>query len=189
MSTSDSLRNNSAPSSRVFREENPRPTSNLGEVRYHAPRKPLFPPWLLPWLPAIVWSVLIFFASTDTFSASHTRMVIEPVLRWFLPYLSDDQLDHIHFLIRKCAHFSEYFVFYLLLYRGIRAGRKGWHWSWAFAAWFIAAAYSALDEIHQSFVASRTASAWDSLLDSTGALVALFVLFFFYRLFRRAASV
>ena len=54
------------------------------------------------------------------------------------------------------------------------------------AAWFNAAAYSALDEIHQSFVASRTASALDSLLDSTGALVALVVLFLFYRLFLRS---
>ncbi|HKE09875.1 MAG TPA: VanZ family protein, partial [Candidatus Acidoferrum sp.] len=65
---------------------------------------------------------------------------------------------------------------------------NGWHWSWAFGAWFIAAVYSCLDEIHQSFVASRTASAWDSLLDSTGALMALFVLFAFYRLFRRASQ-
>jgi len=36
-------------------------------------------------------------------------------------------------------------------------------------ALFCAAGYSALDEIHQAFVASRTASPYDSLLDSIGA--------------------
>ena len=164
---------------------NPRPAPNLDEVRHRVPPKSLIPAWLNAWWPAILWSGMIFFASTDTFSSEHTGHIIEPLLRWLLPHASDDLIDTIHFFIRKCAHFGEYFVFYLLLYRGIRGGRKGWHWSWAFYAWFIAAAYSALDEIHQSFVASRTASAWDSLLDSTGAFAALLILFLFYFLFRR----
>ena len=171
------------PASEPWR--NPRPAPNLDEVRCRVPPKSFLPPWLLAWLPAILWSALIFVLSTDTFSAAHTGPVLELILRWLIPSVSDDTVDAIHFLIRKSAHFTEYFIFYLLLYRGIRAGREGWHWSWAFASWFIAAVYSCLDEIHQSFVASRTASPWDSLLDSTGALVALLVLFAFYQLFRR----
>jgi VanZ family protein len=173
------------PTSEPWR--NPRPAPNLDEVRYRVPPKSFFPHWLRAWLPAIVWSVLIFFLSTDTFSALHTGSVIEPILRWLLPSLSPDAIDHLHFLIRKCAHFTEYFIFFILLYRGIRAGRTDWRWTWASAAWFIAAAYSCLDEIHQSFVASRTASPWDSLLDSTGALVALLLLLAFYRL-RRSSN-
>ena len=174
------------PTSEPWR--NPRPAPNLDEVRYRMPPKSFLPPWLLAWLPAILWAAVIFGLSTDTFSALHTGSVIEPILRWLMPSLSPDAVDQIHFLIRKSAHFTEYFIFFLLLYRGIRAGRQGWHWSWGIAAWFIAAAYSCLDEIHQSFVASRTASPWDSLLDSTGALVALFVLFLFYRLVRRSVA-
>jgi len=34
--------------------------------------------------------------------------------------------------------------------------RPGWRWTWALAALSIAAGYSALDEIHQAFVISRT---------------------------------
>jgi len=174
MSTSDSLRN-------------PRPAPGLDEAGYSVLRKPLLPAWLVAWLPAVLWAAVIFVASTDTFSSYHTGMVIEPALRWLFPFLSDGGVDEIHFFIRKSAHFTEYFIFSLLVYRGVRSGRQGWRWTWAFAAWFIAAAYSCLDEIHQSFVASRTASPWDSLLDSIGALVAFFVLFVFYRFFRRAS--
>jgi VanZ family protein len=167
---------------------NPRPAPNLDKVRYRVPPKSFLPSWLVAWIPAIVWSAVIFGLSTDTFSAAHTGSIIEPVLRWLLPSLSDDSIDHIHFFMRKCAHFTEYFIFFLLVYRGVRAGRAGWRWTWGLSAWFIAAVYSCLDEIHQSFVASRTASPWDSLLDSTGAFGALVVVFLFYRLFRRKVT-
>jgi VanZ family protein len=145
-------------------------------------RKPLIPSWLPAWWPALLWAAVIFTMSTDVFSARHTAGIIEPVIRWLAPSLSEDQIDLIHHIIRKTAHFSEYFVFGLLLYRAVRGStHKGWRWSWGLAAWFIAVGYSALDEIHQAFVASRTASPYDSMLDSIGALVAMVVLYAIFR--------
>ena len=110
--------------------------------------------------------------------------VLVPIVRWVYPAISSEHLEAIHLSVRKSAHFAEYFIFYVLLYRGIRGRRSGWRWSWGLTAWIIAAAYSVLDEIHQSFVASRTASPWDSLLDSTGALVALLCVLLFVRFMR-----
>jgi VanZ family protein len=95
------------------------------------------------------------------------------------------QFHAIHYLIRKSAHFSEYFIFCLLIYRAMRGARKGWRWTWGLAALFCAAGYSILDEIHQAFVASRTASPYDSLLDSVGAFVAVCLIWLWFR-FRRA---
>jgi VanZ family protein len=119
--------------------------------------------------------------STDSFSSEHTKWFFEPVIRWIGPSLAKAQVELIHHYIRKCAHFTEYFVFCTLLYRSIRGARAGWHWSWGVTALFIAFGYSALDEIHQAFVASRQASPYDSLLDSVGAFVAFAVIWLWFR--------
>ena len=119
--------------------------------------------------------------STDSFSAEHTLSVFERILYWIDPSMTAVQVDLIHHFIRKTAHFSEYFVFGLLLYRGVRGARAGWRWSWGVTALFLAAGYSALDEIHQAFVASRHASPYDSLIDSTGAFFAMLFLWLWFR--------
>ena len=141
------------------------------------------PGWLRAWWPALLWAGVIFTLSTDYFSAEHTATILSPLVHWLFPHLTPKQFSHIHHLIRKSAHFSEYFIFYLFIFRGIRGGRSGWRWLWGLSAWFVAAGYSILDEIHQAFVASRTASPYDSLLDSVGAFVALVVLalWFYFR--------
>ncbi len=152
---------------------NPRPARQLPEIQARL-RSPRVPAWLRAWWPVVAWACFIFTMSTDTFSSEHTRWVFEPVLRWLDPSLTANQFELIHHFIRKCAHFTEYFIFCLLLYRGVRGDRKGWRC-------FCAAGYSVLDEIHQAFVASRTASAYDSLLDSIGAFAALVVLWTWFR--------
>jgi VanZ family protein len=133
------------------------------------------------WWPALLWAILIFLLSTDEFSAEHTGSFLYPIFHWIIPSLTIEQFQPIHHLIRKTAHFTEYFVFCVLLFRGARGSRTGWRWTWALAALSIAAGYSALDEVHQAFVASRTASPWDSLLDSVGAFVASLAIFAWYR--------
>ena len=166
---------------------NPRPAPHLPEVQ---PRlgQLLIPGWLRAWWPALLWAVFIFVMSTDTFSSEHTGWFFEPLIRWLAPSLSAAQVDLLHHYIRKSAHFTEYFVFCTLLFRGIRGASLGWRWSWGLTALFIAAGYSALDEIHQAFVASRQASPYDSLLDSIGAFFAFGAIWLWFRLHHRDAS-
>lgn len=141
----------------------------------------------------MVWACLIWTFSTESFTTQHTSRYIVPFLRWLFPHLEWETLLAIHQIIRKCAHVFEYFVFSLLILRGLRAGKKERHLGWALAAIAIVAAYAALDEFHQSFVPGRGASAWDVLLDtSAGAaaqLVAALVMYWSdVRRERRAAT-
>ncbi len=148
--------------------------------------KLLIPPWLRAWWPAVAWALVIFTLSTDSFSSDHTATVLSFLVKWLFPHLTEDQFHFIHHVIRKSAHFTEYFIFCLLIYRGVRGDRQGWRWTWGISALSVAAGYSILDEIHQAFVSSRTASPYDSLLDSIGAFFAFAVLYFWFR-FRRTA--
>jgi VanZ family protein len=126
-------------------------------------------PWMKAWLPVLLWAAVISSLSTDTFSAEHTSRIIVPVLHWLFPHASMASIETVHFLIRKSAHFTEYFILSLLLMRALRGHGEGWNLRLAIWAIAISAVYAGLDEFHQSFVPSRTASPWDSLLDTVGA--------------------
>jgi hypothetical protein len=101
---------------------NPRPIPQLSEMegRIQTPHQLRL---LLAWLPALCWAVVIFSLSTDAFSADHTGRILRPILFWLMPHLTERGFDAIHFFVRKTAHFMEYFIFCLLLYRGIRTTR------------------------------------------------------------------
>jgi VanZ family protein len=126
------------------------------------------PPRLKTWIPVIAWALLIFFASTSMFSAEHTGSLIEPVLRWLLPWASITSIEALHYGIRKLAHFTEFGVLFLLLIRGPMRGR-------AMLALTVCAIYAFTDEGHQMFVPDRTASLYDVALDFSGALFSHFL--------------
>jgi VanZ family protein len=140
------------------------------------------------WGPAAIWAALMFWASTDALSSQNTGRILAPVLRWLYAGVTQEQLDVVNLIVRKGAHIAEYLVLCLLVYRGLSGARARWRLSWALGALLIAMTYAVLDEIHQSFVASRTASPWDVLLDTTGALAALFLVSILCRVSRPQAS-
>ena len=110
--------------------------------------------------------------STSAFTDEKTGAVIIPILHWFLPKASHHTLLLLHHIIRKTAHFVEYFIFSLLILRAIRAGRHDTRLRWALAAILIVAGYASLDEFHQSFVPGRTPRIADVLLDTSGGTAA-----------------
>jgi VanZ family protein len=137
--------------------------------------------WLKDWWPAILWAILISSFSTSAFTSENTSRVIIPVLSWLFPHASPETLSLIHHVIRKCAHFTEYFILSLLLLRALRVGTRDFGLRWALVVISIVAGYAALDEFHQSFVPGRGAAVTDVMLDTSGGaaaqlLVALLVL-------------
>jgi VanZ family protein len=129
-------------------------------------------PWLKRWWPAIVWAIAISGFSTGAFTSENTSRIIIPILHFLFPHASPDTLAFMHHIIRKCAHFTEYFIFSLLILRGFRAGEKGTRLRWALLTILIVAGYASLDEFHQSFVPGRTPAVTDVLIDTTGGATA-----------------
>jgi VanZ family protein len=128
------------------------------------------------WFPVVVWMCFIFWMSTAMFAAQNTSSIIEPILRFLMPSISHKELEHIHFLIRKLAHVTEYFISGLLLFRAFRSGSEERHaWRWALYSFLVLVLIAATDEYHQSFVSERTSSIVDVGIDSIGGVLALVV--------------
>jgi VanZ family protein len=127
--------------------------------------------------PLILWAALIFIGSTDVLSAAHTGGVLTPALLWLFPNISEGTLDLLHFLSRKSGHLTEYAIFAWLTARAFRtSSRELLRNRWFMASLLLVVVYALSDEFHQSFYPSRTASIYDSMIDSLGGLVALTIL-------------
>lgn len=161
----------------------------------------------------IVWMMIIFSASTDSGSSSHTSRLIEPFLRWLYPSISKAAANRIVTVIRKGAHVTEYALLATLIWRAWRRTRprlpekienkspprrsplstwltfdQPWVGGQALAAIVLTGLYAASDEIHQSFVPSRDARISDVLLDTSGAVLAMLVIWSISRWWRRWQS-
>lgn len=123
--------------------------------------------WLLL---LILWMGIIFFLSTDNFSAAKTY----GILAWFLSWIgytpSPASLEAFHWALRKGAHLTGYLVLFLLMTNTLdcwRAGKsKNPYWGLVFTVF-----YALTDEYHQSFTASRSMAAGDVVWDFLGAFL------------------
>ena len=114
----------------------------------------------------------MFCGSTDLLSAEHTSRFLTPILRWLKPDISPLTIAQVHFVVRKAGHVTEYAILTGLLFRALRELMDGF-WPRAGVALVPALIFAFADEFHQSFVASRTSSLGDVLIDSGGAIVGL----------------
>jgi VanZ family protein len=129
------------------------------------------------WLPVLVWLGLIFIGSTDLMSAENTSRFLIPFLHWLDPHISWAAINAIHTVIRKLGHVTEYAILAVLLSRALRSGKsfKARTATFFVLVWFACGIFAASDELHQSFVRSRTPSARDAMIDIGGAFVGLLV--------------
>lgn len=86
----------------------------------------------------------------------------------------------VNFLIRKTAHFAEYFILAVLVtFLIMTFDKKGF--SAIIIAALICAAFASSDEIHQGFVSGRSPSAKDVVLDTSGAASASCLIIIIYK--------
>lgn len=126
--------------------------------------------------PLLLWMGIIFRMSTDAGSAQSTSRLITAFVKFIAPDLAASftpaQWGHLDRVIRKAAHLFEYAVLMLLAVRAIQYGQPNLRARSVIMAFLISALFAITDEIHQSFVPSRTALPTDVLIDITGATIA-----------------
>ena len=141
---------------------------------------------------ALAMMVVIFFFSSQNgeesgnLSNSITETVVDFVVKTFDVQFekTEENMSIVKMIIRKLAHFSEYFVFavfvtlFMYTFKLNKLALSG-------ISLAIAALYATTDEFHQSFVDSRFASPIDIGIDSSGALVAILILFLIFSLAER----
>jgi VanZ family protein len=133
------------------------------------------------WLPAALWMAVIIGLSSDVGSAEHTGSWLLPFLQMLAPWATPAQLDALHGLARKGGHITEYAVLAALWYRAFARGRHATPRNAAAAAFAISVCWAVIDELRQSLVPTRTASAMDVATDAIGALLALLVTYLGWR--------
>jgi VanZ family protein len=131
----------------------------------------------LAYAPVFLWIGVIFYLSSSQGSMSETSRIIGPLLHFLFPAASEQTLVTVHGLIRKSAHFTEYTI---LAYLTVRAGSKSSVEALRkhrfVLAFVLGAVVAIIDEFNQSHDPSRTGSVLDILLDISGGLVLILIM-------------
>lgn len=132
----------------------------------------------------IVWMIFIFYMSNQPSSISSSQsggfigmLCNIPVIGVVIKDLM--KIGMAEFLIRKSAHMFLYFVLAILIYNAInKEGRLKDY----LLSLLLTALYACTDEVHQLFIAGRSGELRDVLVDSTGAVIGLVLIFLISKL-------
>ena len=158
----------------------------MSQVAFGAPAHIRPKPDWKQWIPALIWIGVICVESTDMMSAANTGSILFAVVLRIVGHVNLTTLMEWNHVLRKVGHVVGYATLSWLLFRAWRAtlpspiGRL-WVFAWARLAFWMTAGVASLDELHQSFIPSRTGRWQDVVLDSTAAIAMQLFLFLMLR--------
>ena len=138
---------------------------------------------IIAWGLFLFWTFVIFFFSAQSGQSSNKMSngvlkVIENIIH--IP-ITD---EFFSFLIRKIAHFSEYFILGILscnLVKQYRILKRKEY----FSIFLFCILYALSDEFHQMFVGGRSSQIFDVFIDSMGSFFGLVSNYFILRIRER----
>jgi VanZ family protein len=167
--------------------------------------KPSFRTLAHRWWPVLVWLGVIRLESTDFASAGNTSGVLYTLIAAVVPHVDQSFVSRLDEILRKTGHFAGYAILSGLVFLAFKktnadrlrlllrrpwgtCWRDLWRWDWALLGMMVTVVTAAADEIHQTFIPSRTGAWQDVVLDSCGAVVLQVAIYFLsLRAFRRRA--
>ena len=116
----------------------------------------------------ILWMIFIFVMSSfDATSSSNQSNFIVDIITSIIN-IKDTGL--LSLIIRKLAHFTEYFILGLLVINLITRYDKK-----IIIAILLCIIYATSDEIHQIFVSGRSCQITDIMIDSLGSIMGIYL--------------
>lgn len=129
---------------------------------------------VIGWIALLFWVGLIFYMSNQPGDVSSKQSGLVLKLFQVLGIDLNKELGELAtFIVRKTAHFTEYFILYLLTINVMKYYfniKNAILYSLIFSI-----LYACTDEIHQYFIPGRAMAFKDILIDSSGALTAMII--------------
>ncbi len=134
---------------------------------------------VLAWTLLILWMLFIFIMSSFNGIMSSNQSGSIATLIYNIFNISDTA--KVSFIIRKCAHVSEFFILGILVINLVSKYNVKHIYLISF---IICVLYASSDEFHQLFVPGRSGQVTDVLIDLIGVVLGL-LLVFLIRCFRK----
>ena len=119
----------------------------------------------------IIWMIIIFIMSSFDANASSNQSGI--IVNFISNLFHINDIELLSFIIRKMAHFVEYFILGILLINCLINYNKKLYLSYV-----IGILYASLDEFHQLFVSGRSGQVRDIIIDVVGLILGIILIRF-----------
>jgi VanZ family protein len=146
------------------------------------------------WWPVVFWLGVIRAESTDTASSANTGAILYKVITTLVPHVEPSFVVQLNAVLRKTGHFLGYAILSALVLFALRYTNRDrlrnllhrpwgiylrdyWRAEWALLGILLTIVTAAFDEIHQTFIPSRTGRWQDVVLDTCGAVVIQVVIY------------
>ena len=116
----------------------------------------------------IIWMIIIFIMSSFDADASSSQSGL--IVNFISSIFNIKNIELLSFIVRKLAHFMEYFILGILFVRVIINYNKK-----IYLAYIFGIMYACLDEFHQLFVSGRSGQIFDIFVDCTGLILGIII--------------
>jgi len=134
---------------------------------------------IVKWGLFLFWIALIFlFSHQNGVHSTNSSSTFVKFFQDFFPFWKDsDFLLDFTFIVRKSAHFGEYFILGILTFSLLNEYYSKLSISFWYA-FFFCLLYAISDEFHQFFIEGRSAKMMDVFVDCCGSFGGIFLSYF-----------
>ncbi|MGL4774332.1 MAG: VanZ family protein [Clostridium sp.] len=135
---------------------------------------------IIRWTMLIMWMAFIFYMSHQNGETSSSQSgLILNIIKSFGFEMAEKYSEFVTLIIRKGAHFTEYCILYILIYRVVKMYKA--EKAAIYISLLLTFGYACSDEFHQMFVPGRGPAFKDVLIDTSGGVFGIILTKIYYK--------